>query len=317
MTAGFSFAQNDPDTSYIIRFRRLHSVQFTTWHTNASLLVNPWIKQKDYGVKFNPNVRGQAGFALGLKKFTVALGFQLKGTEAPEAVYGKSNYYDFSFGYFQRKFGGEIYYRYFQGMFSTPNNFTPRVIRPDIFLSTGGLNLFYAHNHHRFSMRSVIAQQEQQLHSAGSFILLTNVQFRNLKADSSIIARNIDNAEIFPQLTGLRQMRFITLSLRPGYAHNFVVGKGRWFFSPSIYAGVGTGWYTRQSSSGFKSGMPLDVTFHSKVLAGFNHQRLFVSAFYVYDGNVNLFRSSFVNLNIHCVGLNLGYRLNGIGIKWL
>lgn len=317
MLASGLYAQSGDDTTRIIRFKRLYSVQFNTWLTDVDLVVNPRIKTKDYAMRFHPNVRGQAGVALGLKRFTIALGFQIKGTEENESVYGRTEYYDFSFGYFQRKFGGEVYYRYFQGMYNNPNDFAPRTIRPDIYLATGGFNFFYAQNYRNFSMRSAISQQEQQLHTAGSFILQTNIQFRTLKADSSIIASGIDDPRFFPQLSGLRQMRFITLNIRPGYAHNFVSPRGTWFFSPSVYAGVGSGWYTRQSHTGFKSGMPLDLSFHSKTIAGYNHKRWFLSAFYVYDGSVNLFKTSFVNINTHSVGLNLGYRLTGIGIKWL
>lgn len=315
--ASWARAEGGDDTTRIIRFKRLHTVQFNSWLTDVDLVVNPLKREKDYAIRLQPNVRGQAGVALGLKKFTIALGFQLKGTEGNTAVFGSTQYYDFSFGYFQRKFGGEVYYRYFQGMYSKANDFAQESIRPDVYLATGGFNFFYAQNHERFSMRSAISQQEQQLMPAGSFILLSNVQFRTLRADSSIIATAIDNPANFPTLSGLSQMRFITFNLRPGYAHNFVGKKGHWFFCPSLYAGLGTGWYTSQSGRGYKSGIPLDLSLYSKTTAGYNHHRWFLSVFYSYDGSVNMFKTSYINLNTHSVGLNLGYRLTGIGIKWL
>ena len=305
------------DTTYIKTFKRKYNVQFNTWLTDIDVVVNPIGKEKDFRIKLQPNVKGQAGCAFGFKYFTLALGFQLPGTESDEKRFGKSQYYDFSFGYFQRKFGGEIYYRYFQGMQRGRNDFASETIRPDIYLSNGGLNFFYAANHKKFSMRSAFAQQEQQIKSAGSFLLLSNFQFRNLLADSSIIAPIIDNEPNFSDLTGLKQMRFITLSLRPGYGYNFLSKTGRWFFSPSAFLGLGTGWYTSQSNAGFKTGLPIDAAFHARVFTGYNHPRWYISAFYAHDSNINIFKSSFVNLNTRSVGLNIGYRINSIGTKWL
>jgi hypothetical protein len=305
------------DTTYIKTFKRKYNVQFNTWLTDIDVVVNPIGKEKDFRIKLQPNVKGQAGFAFGFKYFTLALGFQLPGTESDEKRFGKSQYYDFSFGYFQRKFGGEIYYRYFQGMLRRRNDFANETMRPDVYLSNGGFNLFYAANHKKFSMRSAFAQQEQQIKSAGSFLLLTNFQFRNLLADSSIIVPIIDNEPNFSDLAGLKQMRFITFSLRPGYGHNFLSKTGRWFFSPSAFFGLGTGWYTSQSNIGFKTGLPLDMAFHAKIFAGYNHPKWYISAFYAHDSNINIFKSSFVNHDTRSVGLNIGYRINSIGTKWL
>jgi hypothetical protein len=305
------------DTTYIKTFKRKYNVQFNSWLTDIDVLVNPIGKDKDFGIKLQPNVKGQAGFAFGFKHFTVALGFQLPGTESDVDKRGKSQYYDFSFGYFQRKFGGEIYYRYFQGMQRGRNDFALATIRPDIYVSNGGFNFFYAANHKKFSMRSAFSQQEQQIKSAGSFLLLTNFQFRNLLADSSIIAPIIDNEPTFSDLAGLKQMRFITFSLRPGYGYNFLSKNGRWFFSPSIFLGLGSGWYTSQSNIGFKTGLPIDAALHAKIFVGYNHPEWYISAFYAHDSNLNIFKSSFVNLDTRSVGINLGYRINSIGTKWL
>ncbi len=312
------FGQNR-DTAYIKGFDRLYNVQMYSYLTDISLLVNPFGKTKDYGISLQPNVKGQVGLALGFQNFTVAFSVQIPGTENNEIRYGKSKYYDFSFGYYQRKFGGEIYYRNFQGMLRKANDFSAETIRPDIYVNNGGLNVFYAANHEKFSMRSAFSQQEQQIKSAGSFVLLSNIQFRSLIADRSIIPSSIDKDSIFSDLRGLKDMRFYTISFRPGYAYNFVTRGGKWFFTPSAFVGMGTGWYTSKSAVGYKSGLPVELTFHSKVFAGFNHDKWFLSIFYAYDGNIDFFKNSYVNLNTHTVGLNLAYRLKSIGIKskWL
>ncbi len=310
---------DNTDTTCIKEFDRKYNIQSYSYITDISLLVNPFGRTRDFGISLQPNVKGQAGLALGFQNFTVAFSVQIPGTESNELRFGKSQYFDFSFGYYKRKFGGEIYYRYFQGMFRSNNDFAAERIRPDIYVNNGGLNVFYAANHKKFSMRSAFSQQEQQIKSAGSFVLLSNFQFRSLIADSSIIPKSIDNDSIFSDLNGLEDMRFYTLSFRPGYAYNFVSTNGRWFFAPAVFAGMGTGWYTSKSNVGYKSGLPIELTFHAKVFTGYNHNKWFLSVFYAYDGNVDFLKNSFVNLNTHTLGINLAYRLKSIGIKskWL
>jgi hypothetical protein len=305
------------DTTYIVKFKRNHNIQFNSWLTDIDLLVLPRKQERDLSVQLKPNVKGQAGIAVGFKYITLAFGVQIPGTESNEKQNGKTKYYDFSFGYFKRKFGGEIYYRNFKGMLREGNDVAGPMIRPDIYLATGGVNIFYAANHTRFSMRSAFSQQELQKKSAGSFVLLGNVQFRYLLADSSIITPNIDQANTFYEINGLSEMRFITVNMRPGYAHNFVSKGGRWFISPAVFTGIGTGWYNTQSNAGYNAGVPLDWTFHAKTFAGINSPLWFCTLYYAYDGSLNVFKNSVINLNTHSFGVNVGYRLNNFGVKWL
>lgn len=310
-------AQNQKeDTTYIKKFKRVYNIQINNWLTDVDLVFSPKRVNRNVTVRLFPNVKLQSGVSLGFKRFTLAVGFQLPHTQSDEKRYGKTNYYDISFGYFQRKFGGEVYYRYFRGMMRGGNDLAAEQIRPDVFISNGGFNFFYAVNHKKFSMRSAISQQEQQRISAGSPVLLANLQFRNLRADSSIIAKPVDNANYF-SMSGLTQMRYVTLNLKPGYAYNFVGASGNWFFSPSAFVGVGTGWFNNNTSDGFKKGLPLDLSFHSKNILGINHENWFASVYYIYDGSLNILKKNFMMLNTHCVGVNIGYRFNSIGIKWL
>ncbi|MCC7533428.1 MAG: DUF4421 family protein [Bacteroidia bacterium] len=312
----FALTKTD-DTTFVQKIDKDYSLQLYSWSTNVDLLVLPDKTEKDFGVRLQPNEKTQAGLAVGFKYFTLAFGVQIPGTEKNEIDYGKTKFYDFSFGYFKRKFGGEIYYRYFQGMYSEQNDFSTGHIRQDMFLSNGGLNFYYAQNHKKYSMRAAISQQELQRKSAGSFVLLANVQFRNFLADSSIIAPIIDKEENYGELQGLKEISFITASLRPGYAHNFVLDNGRWFITPAAFMGIGSGWYTSLAKNGYKQGIPIDLTFHAKTFAGYNHSNWFLSVFYTYDGTVDTFKKSSMVLNTHTIGVNLGYRLQSIGIKWL
>lgn len=311
-------AQGGKDSTYIGQFKRINNIQFNTWVTNVSMNVNPRIQGKNLEVKLEPNIKGQAGVSFGLKKITVFMGFQIPGTQASESKYGKTSYYDFSFGYFKNQFGGEIYFRYFDGMFRLKNDTVTLTIRPDVFVSNAGLNFFYTFDHAHFSLRSALAQQELQKQSAGSFVIMANVQQRFLRADSSVIPKPVDNNINFQGLNGLKQMQFITLNVRPGYAHNFVWKGGRWFFSPSVYLGLGTGWYSTQTARGYSEGQTLDMDLHSKIFAGYNHPLWFCSAYFVYDGSMNVFNNNLVSLNTRSFGINLGFRLNSyFRIKWL
>lgn len=305
------------DTVYIEQFDKQNNLQLNTWLTDVDFTVNPQLENKDFAVKLSPNVRSQIGMSFGLKKVTLFLGVQIPGSESNTHIYGKTQYIDFSFGYFKNKWGGEIYYRNFNGLYRSANDATPRTIRPDARLTHYGLSLFYSFNK-KFSYRSAIAQQERQRISSGSFVLLGNVNYRSMVADSSVIPQSIDTENNFGQLNGLTDLRFTTFNIRPGYGHNFVFKKGLFFVSPSAFIGAGVGSFEYRGNKGVQQGLIVDFDVHSKLSIGFNHTLWFGNIFMMTDHSLNVFDSNLVSLQTVSFGINIGYRLRSFfGVKWL
>jgi hypothetical protein len=306
------------DSSYIKQFKRQNNIQLNNWLTHIDFRVNPIAGNTDYQVIVTPNVRNQIGVSFGLKKITLFAGFQVPGTDRDVNTFGKTKYTDFSFGYFKDRYGGEIYYRNYDGLYTNEMVDAPRTIRPDARLTNFGIN-FYVTFNRKFSYRSAIVQQELQTKSSGTFVLMANVNYRGLSSDTSIIPRQIDTREIFNELQGLVDIRFYVANLRPGYAHNFVAKGGKWFFCPSVFAGIGIGNYEYRAASGVSRGTTADLTAQGKLSAGYNNKLVFWNIYLMYDRASNSFGSkSSASLQSVNFGVNIGYRLNSyFKIKWL
>jgi uncharacterized protein DUF4421 len=306
------------DTAYINQFVRLRNIQLNTWVTSVDFSVNPRLIDSKYKVTLTPNVKGQIGMSAGFKWFTLSLGLQVPGTESDQSVYGKTRYIDFYFGGYKNQYGGEVYYRSFTGLFCNATANTPSTIISDAKLINYGLTFLYVFNKNKFSMRSAIGQQELQQKSAGSFVLFTNYNYRSMTADSSVIPATINTKEIFNDMQGLNDIRFHTLNIRPGYAHNFVARGGKWFISPSAFIGLGIAQYDYRSYTGIHNGYSLDADAHAKLSAGYNHDRIFFNFFFVIDQNYTAFGGNSSSLQTRSFGLNFGYRLHSFfNIKWL
>lgn len=308
---------NSTDTIYIEQFEKQNNIQVNTWITDVNFTINPQLENKNFMIRLSPNVRNQIGVSFGLKKVTLFLGGQIPGTESNTGAFGKTNFIDFSFAYFKNRWGGEIYFRTFNGLYRSANDVTPRTIRSDARLTNYGFNLFYSFNK-KFSYRSAISQQELQRKSSGSFVILGNIHYRSMVADSSIIPAPIDNFSNFGALTGLADIRFTTINFRPGYGHNFVFKNGLFFISPSLFGGIGLGAYEFRGSGGIHAGTNIDFEAHGKLSMGFNHKHWFGNIFMMGDRSFNVFDANLVSLQTISYGINLGYRLRSFfGIKWL
>ena len=143
-----SYALAQKDTNYITQFERPYNIQTNTWLNNFGFYINPpRFSDSKKVIKITPNISIQTGVSLGLKYVTVAFGVQVPRTNGNEGRFGKTNYYDFSFSYYQMWGGGEIYSRSFNGAYRTLGNDTNVLIRPDTKIEDHGFNFFYNFNY--------------------------------------------------------------------------------------------------------------------------------------------------------------------------
>lgn len=313
------FAQKD--TNYITQFERPYNIQTNTWLNDFGFFINPprFSFSKEV-LKITPNISLQTGLSLGLKYFAVAFGIQIPNTNSNEGKFGRTNYYDFSFSYYQMWGGGEIYSRSFEGAYRTRGNDTNISIRPDAKIEDHGINFFYNFNFKKFSYRSALSMAEFQKKSSGSFLIMCNTGFKSIKADSSLIPNNIDSIKNYGELTGMNFLRLWRLNFRPGYAYNFCLKGGKWFISPSAFLGLGIATYKINNKQSFQTGNTLEFNSHAKLSIGKNGDKYFWNVFITYDGSLNAFDyPNFVAFQSTSIGFNVGYRFYKLipKIKWL
>ncbi len=317
----FHQAFSQKDTNYIVQFERPYNIQFNTWLNKFDFFINPpRFSNSTELIKLSPNISLQTGLSLGLKYVTVAFGVQVPRTNGNERKFGRTNYYDFSFSYYQSWGGGEVYSRSFVGAYRTLGADTNLSIRPDANIQAHGLNLFYNINYKKFSYRSALSMAEFQRKSSGSILVMCGLGYRSMKADSSVIPTNIDNSKNYGELTGMNFLRLWHLNFRPGYAYNFCFKGGTWFISPSAFLGLGVATYKINSLSKEQTGLSYEFDTHAKLSIGRNGNKYFWNVFVIYDGSLNSFGyPNFVANQSTSLGFNFGYRFYNLipKIKWL
>ncbi|MES2379774.1 MAG: DUF4421 family protein [Bacteroidota bacterium] len=315
-----SYAQKK-DTNYIAQFYRPYNIQLNSWLNNFDFYINPprFSNSREL-LKLSPNLSWQTGVSLGLKYFTVSLGVQVPGTNGDEKTFGRTNFYDFSFSYYQSRWGGEIYSRSFSGIYRTLGVDTNLSIRPDVKILANGLNLFYNFNHRKFSYRSALSMAEFQRKSSGAMLMMCNLGFKSIQADSSLIPPNIDSKQNYGELSQMNHLRLWHINFRPGYAYNFCFKGGTWFISPSAFLGLGLASFMVVNPTTTKKGINFDADTHAKLSMGRNGDQYFWNVFVNYDASLNAFGyPNFVAFQSTSFGFNIGYRFYRLipKIKWL
>lgn len=309
------------DTSYIVQFERPYNLQFNTWLNTFDFYINPpRFSNSQEALRLTPNMSLQSGLSLGLKYVTIAFGVQVPGTHSNVKTFGRTNYYDFSFSWYQKLLGFDIYSRSFSGIYRTLGADTNVSIRPDATIDAHGLNWFFNFNHKRFSYRSSLSMAEFQKKSSGALLLMINMGYRGIRGDSSLIPPGMDKKENYGELTGMKAVGIVHINVRPGYAYNICMKGGRWFVAPSAFAGLGVASYQLKSTRGQKDGWVPELDGHVKLSVGNNGSKYFWNVFGVYDVSGNQFGwPNFVIFQSVSFGFNAGYRFQRLipSIKWL
>ncbi len=271
-------------------------------------------------INYQPNVIGTIGAGVVFKRIAVNVGFRL-AEESPQNQLrqqqrGDSRYFDLQINRFGRKLGFDIYYQDYKGYYMrNPESVYPNWIsaiyphRPDIDLFNFSGNVYYVFNNEKFSYRATHVHDEQQLQSAGSFILTGALAYSELFADSSLVPWP-KVAEYGP---GFSQGIFYSIAVVPGYAHTFVLHK--FYFNLSGSASLGLQWqrYRLRDEPRFRDLAPL-AKFIGRTAVGYNGDRFFSAlTFYLDTQNVRVGRLMYVT-NITSATLLFGYRFQ---TKWL
>ena len=230
---------------------------------------------------YRPNVQNTFGLSAHFKH--VGLGVRFKLSPHPSAKEqnkrnGNTDYFDLQFHSYGRKIGYDIYYQRYKGYFiSDPDDIfnsslngarLPR--RDDLRLQNFNINFFLNFNPDKFSYRSSFIHDEQQLKSAGSFILTGSIGYFRAAADSSFIPTNAKFG--FHPESLFSKTEFYTLSVTPGYAHTFVLFK-RCYFSASLSALVGLQYYEAGSKKFYDEGFDHYFKGILRTSAGYNGKK--------------------------------------------
>lgn len=242
-------------------------------------LQNP--KQVGNVLQFKPN--NAYGFGLGMYLFDLAfeLVFAMPVEQAKELTFGKTKATDLQLNILSRRWGGDIMYQRYQGFYlSNPDVSAPVPApvngtypqRPDVRTENIGISGVYVLNPTKFSLRSAFTFADRQLKSSGAFLVSGTFNSFHLNADSAILnayyASRIGLANSFDALS------YQTLSVVPGYSHNFIIK--RFFISLSLALGPAVQWLQYQDVGGLRHSSTVVNTFaDGRIALGYSTDRFF------------------------------------------
>lgn len=298
------------DTNYISRFQLKNYIQLYAGSYNRSIQFVPAAKNgMIHTIHLSPNSSAFTGFVAGYKRLTLYGDVSIPKTTKVSNKETSVKAVAFFLSHFKNKWGITAFVSYNRGLLMAQDNM-PMMYgnRTDMRMFTTGAHVYRIFNPQHFSYTAANSQQMLQRKSAGSFILVTTPSYRIVQSSNSIIPAEISKYHLTGKMEMSRQIQLVSLQVKPGYAHNFVIKDGSYFFAPSVYAGAGADYHSIVTTSGKTNGINLNAGYRAKLTAGINRQKFYATAEYVLDHTRSyLYHSAVKNTYRECT-VNVGWR---------
>lgn len=270
-------------------------------------------------IHYAPNDRGYIG--IGAYVFDIGLELSIKvpaAFERSKKKYGTTDFIDLQGNIYGKKWCFDGTFQKYKGFFlSNAHDVTPGFRSGDIFpqrpdldvmnIIVNGIHIF---NHKKFSFRSGFTQADKQIKSAGSPILLLSFSRFSINADSLLIPASI--AEDFGDLQDIVGGRFVTFSVLPGYAYNFV--HRNLFLNVNATGGVGVQHQSVDLRNDAQVQYSLEPKFNFRAALGFDNERFFAGgSFLIQRSTINM-DGMRINNTAGNYKFFVGYRFKEIGI---
>lgn len=186
------------------------------------------------------------------------------------------------------------------------------VVRPDINVTSFGINTYYVFNSRKYSLRGAFSFTDVQKKSAGSFmagVYHSHVVFSS--NDSSFIRSPFMN-NFSPILRQINQISQISAGLSGGYGYTFVIYK-KFSYSIAVNLGLGAQKTYYRTIDGHDESFKLNLAtnMNAKNALRYDNMRFFVGVLATYDNNFAFNEVMFNNTKYiaRVVGF-VGYRFN-------
>ena len=229
----------DCDSNFIITYDQLILKTYIINKSNNFEITN---KKTDQTTQFEPNGVSNLGFGFNYKSIGLSLAF-IPLNKSQTDKYGKTSKLDIRGNFFTRKIGFDVRLQLYRGFYisnmsSLDPTFNPDSIypqRPDIVTVSIGGSAFYIFNHDKFSFKSIYANNEWQIKSAGSFYTGLTYSLFGIGADYAIAPEiEIDSIDVGDYF---KQASFVSLGIFGGYMYNLIIKK-HGFISMGMAPGI-------------------------------------------------------------------------------
>jgi len=303
-----AFCQQD-SCLWMRDFEKKNRLTFYCGTFSRSIEVNPR-RSNTMGksVSLSPNSFAFAGITAQYKKLFLYLETALPNTHKVSPNQTDVKGYAIFIGHFKKKWGATFFASYNSGLLMATNGSRPYLDRKDINRFSIGFHHYTIFNGDKFSYQSANSGGNQQLQSAGSFMLLTTPSYVNIQSKGSIIPSEILQYHFTGTNMPLQSLQLLSLQVKPGYIYNFIWQEGRCFFSPAVYAGIGTDYHKLKNKSENLRGLNMNVGYRIKTVAGINNDHWYITAEWLMESSRSFLYDSHLNNTYKEASFNIGWR---------
>lgn len=175
---------------------------------------------------YSPNFPVNAGIGLGIRNTVIDFlaGYSIVPLKGKE--YGKTKVTDWQIHHYGRRFLIDLYYQKYTGFFQETKD--EIMLYPDLSVQQIGAEGTYIFNSNKFSAKAPFGQTEQQILSAGSYLLGSGIYWHKLRPGT--LMKTEDN-------TAFENLQ---LGLNFGYAYSWVIDE-KWLVSGMATVGANFG----------------------------------------------------------------------------
>jgi hypothetical protein len=298
------------DTAFIKTFAKKNFVQL--YHGSYARAIE-FVPENKAGMQhricLSPNSASFGGFILGYKNFVLYGDFSLPGTHRVSSRQTNVKSLAFFLSHFCYKWGITAFASLNRGLLMGRENMPMMYSsRNDLRMFSAGVHLYRIFNPKYFSYAAASSQQMLQVKSAGSLIAVLTPAYRMIRSSESIIPTAISKYHLTGKMEISKKITLASLQFKPGYAYNFVMKGGTYFFAPAVYAGAGADFHRIETASDTQSGLNVNAGYRFKLTTGINKKKYYITAEYILDHTRSyLYQSAVKNTYREC-SINVGWR---------
>lgn len=301
-------AQNDT-IQWIRDFEKENRVTFYVGSFSRDIQIEtPKNQENEKSVRFSPNSFVFVGANLQFKKLFLYLEAAVPNTHKVNADETDVKGFAIFLSHFKENWGFTAFAGYNRGLLMGISNGPLYVDRNDIRRFTLGFHHYKIFNAKRFSYISANSGANQQIRSAGSAMLLTTPSFHRLQSNNSLLPEGSGNFHFTGSGETLRSLQLMSIQVKPGYIYNFVWGKGRYFFSPSLYAGIGGDYHRLEQKDNQIQGFNLNAGYRLKSIAGINNNGFYITAEWLMESSRSFLYGTQLKNTYQEISMNVGVR---------
>jgi hypothetical protein len=274
------------------------------------------VQDSKTSVAYRSNKPYSLGLGMYLFELAIEVTFALPQDETNRRIYGESDASDLQLNIIGRKWGIDAYIQNYDGFYvddpsiKIPAN-QPYPHRRDIETTNNGISVNYTFDNKRFSFRSTYNFIDQQLRSAGSFLLFGSLSSFKASGDSAILGDSYVNK--FGSASSMKSFKVTTLGVAPGYTYSLIY-KG-FFLNGTLAVGPAHNWLSSMREDGVEKN---DIKFNAYAAAriglGYNGDRIFGGFSFIAQGRSAKFEEVQLLSSNTTFKMLIGYRFGEFGI---